>query len=452
MIIQLDKININAIFGIGDVTKISILEKYINKDKIIFDDSLSCEKYDLDFNFIYLNIKNNELKELKILLEKINNIEYIYLDFKDTIIDELDNNLEKYKRVITIKNNEKTGETLYIKTGLVEKNSVIFKCMGRLGNAIFRYFAMALFCIKNDFDYFLDNEFNKKIEKYNFYPGVDFPDNNVEKINPSDIFNKTNNDNILCFNTYGYLKNNFNSNNLTYLNDKNQGLYVKNILKITDKNYLDFFNNNLSHAHLLFEGYFQFDIYLPYKKKILEFMELHKNEHYIRVDGNDNYLIKDIIDEIELPSSKIYDIVIHLRLTDFQNRPDFIEYEYYEKLFEMMNFSRKSVCIVVEKNLKKSDKIFLNNCINWFKKRKINCVIESNDLLIDFNIMKQCKVLVCSMSTLSWCAAFLSKKIEICYMPNYNFTKIRPITSFKNPIRGTIFYDVSSTKKKKNRV
>ena len=31
---------------------------------------------------------------------------------------------------------------------------------------------------------------------------------------------------------------------------------------------------------------------------------------------------------------KKYDIVIHIRLGDFFGRIDFIEYEYYEKLFE----------------------------------------------------------------------------------------------------------------------
>ena len=44
-----------------------------------------------------------------------------------------------------------------------------------------------------------------------------------------------------------------------------------------------------------------------------------------------------------LPQSKIYDIVIHIRLGDFNGRPDFIEYEYYEKLFETIDFLKRPV-------------------------------------------------------------------------------------------------------------
>ena len=48
---------------------------------------------------------------------------------------------------------------------------------------------------------------------------------------------------------------------------------------------------------------------------------------------NNTYLIKDILDDVILEPSKLYDIVIHIRLDDFNGRPDFIEFEYYEKLF-----------------------------------------------------------------------------------------------------------------------
>jgi len=67
--------------------------------------------------------------------------------------------------------------------------------------------------------------------------------------------------------------------------------------------------------------------------------------------------------------------------------------------------------------------------------------------MIDFNIMKNAKTLVCSMSTLSWCAVFFSKKIEKCFMPDYNFYDKDRKTFFKNPIQNTLFYKVKSTKK-----
>jgi glycosyl transferase family 25 len=52
------------------------------------------------------------------------------------------------------------------------------------------------------------------------------------------------------------------------------------------------------------------------------------------------------------------------------------------------------------------------------------------------------------MSTLCWSAAYFSKKIEKCYMPNYNFFELndRNNSYFKTPIYNTILYDVKTTK------
>ena len=57
------------------------------------------------------------------------------------------------------------------------------------------------------------------------------------------------------------------------------------------------------------------------------------------------------------------------------------------------------------------------------------------------------------MSTLSWIAAYVSKHIKKCYMPNYNFYNRRdPSNSldrsnvyFNYPIENTVLYDISST-------
>ena len=58
------------------------------------------------------------------------------------------------------------------------------------------------------------------------------------------------------------------------------------------------------------------------------------------------------------------------------------------------------------------------------------------------------------MSTLSWCAAYLSNSIELCYMPNYNtnFSYQRTSTYFRKPIENTIFYNIKSTIFKKLKV
>lgn len=52
--------------------------------------------------------------------------------------------------------------------------------------------------------------------------------------------------------------------------------------------------------------------------------------------------------------------------------------------------------------------------------------------------MKNAKTLVCSCSTLSWVAAFLSDRVKLVYFPDYNNN--RSHETFKMPIENTILY------------
>ena len=204
-------------------------------------------------------------------------------------------------------------------------------------------------------------------------------------------------------------------------------------------------NRNIS-----LHGYFQYDhIYLQNKSYILEFIEQHKNVHQIRTD-DETYLTKYIIDDMVLDSSKIYENVIHIRLGDFNGRPDFIETEYLIRLLDnIKDIFYNKTAIVIETPTTESDIEYLNTVIEWFKKNNIPIpVVESNDMLTDYNIMKQAKLIVSSMSTLCWMAAYFSKSLEKIYMPNYNFFEIedRKNGYFKMPIQNTILYDVKTTK------
>jgi hypothetical protein len=85
-----------------------------------------------------------------------------------------------------------------------------------------------------------------------------------------------------------------------------------------------------------------------------------------------------------------------------------------------------------------------NKYIDYFKKY-YNIVVESNSVLEDFHIMKNAKILVCSCSTLSWVAGFLSDRIQKVYFPDYNNN--RPHETFKKPIDNTILYSFKKCKK-----
>ena len=342
--------------------------------------------------------------------------------------------------------------TKYIYNEIYNLNKyVIFKPSGRLGNALFRYFASILFCIKYNYEYILEEEC-PKIKDYIFYHNLDHMDDDIERVN-SNIDNLknicNNNENALCFNTVGYIKSEFNLDNLNFINyvnnnTNNQGLYVKNIIKINDNNYFKHYNN-CKINNLIMDGYFQFDkIYLEHKNEIINFIEKNKNNHKIKTDRNEFFLMKDLIENIKLDDSKIYDIVIHLRLDDFEGLDDFIEYKSIILLLKkiILDNKNKRYALVFQKVHTDKNIDYITNLLNWFKQNNIEINIESNDLITDFNIMKQCKTLICSNSTLSWTAAYLSKNIELCYMPsNKNHPK-----RFKKPIENTIFYNTSNKK------
>ena len=305
----------------------------------------------------------------------------------------------------------------------MENNYIIFNQSGRFGNAIFRYMAYVMLQKENNnFKYILDTDFSKL--------GYIQSDIDISKLVTTPYTNEDTNE------------------------DTNEGIYKKNTKIINEDNYFKYINTDISeilgNRNISLHGYFQYDhVYLQNKSYILEFVEQNKNVHQIRTD-DETYLTKYIIDDMVLDSSKIYENVIHIRLGDFNGRPDFIETEYLIRLLDnIKDIFYNKTAIVIETPTTESDIEYLNTVIEWFKKNNIPIpVVESNDMLTDYNIMKQAKLIVSSMSTLCWMAAYFSKSLEKIYMPNYNFFEIedRKNGYFKMPIQNTILYDVKTTK------
>jgi len=352
----------------------------------------------------------------------------------------------------------------------MENNYFIFNQSGRFGNAVFRYMAYIMLQKGNDnFKYILDTDFSKlNIPKYTFFSGVDYPGNDINSSKYSIIkYTQTKCDKIMDaegYNTLGFIKKDIDISKLCktdYINDEvGGGIFVKNTKIINEDNffnyiqYIDEENLNISqlpkNRNISLNGYFQYDqIYLQNKSYILEFLERNKDVHQVTTDG-EIYFTKSIIDDMVLESSKIYENVIHIRLGDFNGRPDFIEHEYLLRLFSNIKDTfYKKTAIVIENPSSQLDINYLNTVLEWFKQNNVPTpVVESNDMLTDYNIMKQAKVIVSSMSTLCWAAAYFSKSLEKVYIPNYNFFNIedRKNGFFKMPIQNTILYDVKTTK------
>jgi len=256
----------------------------------------------------------------------------------------------------------------------------VYDCkLGRLGNAVFRYFASTLFRI------LYNAERTYKQDECN------------QMLSDNDFINWSNN----------------------ILND--------NIPNIDNKNFM-------------FYGFYQHDkIYNKYKNKIINWIYTHPDE-LLWTDGNDiniNYFnyksisYKNIHLLINPYITKIYNVVVHLRLEDFIKNSDVIHPESIKKILDEIN--EKSVCLVVNKLSTELE----NKYVDYFKKF-YDITVETNSIIEDYHIMKNAKILVCSCSTISWVAAFLSDKVKTVYFPDYPNKQVHE--TFKKPIENTILY------------
>jgi hypothetical protein len=248
--------------------------------------------------------------------------------------------------------------------------------LGRLGNALFRYMATILLCNKYDLSY-NSLYYNKEHTTLN--------DDTFEKI-------------------------------FVY----NQSIDIK--------------------GPILLNEFYQFDIYIDHKNEIIEFMNKYKDNHYIKTDRKDNhntYKISDIINNNNVP---IYNTVLHIRLEDFVTANELINVYYIIELLKTINIDElNNMAIVVNKITTQFELNYINTLTNWLKENNINYNIESNDIITDFQIMKQCINFISSKSTLAWCASILSSSINKCYFPNYKKTRYQ---QFNRPHTNTLYYNI----------
>ena len=132
---------------------------------------------------------------------------------------------------------------------------------------------------------------------------------------------------------------------------------------------------------------------------------------------------------------------MHLRLEDFIEISLVIDPNYIKNVIDKIikEYNNETICFVVNKP--KTELEF--KYINFFTKKYNNIVIESNDVVTDYTIMRESRVLVCSCSTLSWAAAILSNSIEKVYMPDYKKIEGSHQTC-KQPTLNTELYEINT--------
>jgi hypothetical protein len=208
-------------------------------------------------------------------------------------------------------------------------------------------------------------------------------------------------------------------------------IYDKSILKddnkyliISDKYFLDWSNKILNgivppidkSQIIYFDGYYQHDnIYSLYRQQIIDYIKNHP-ELLLITDRNDKY---NAIDLVQTKINKSYSFVVHLRLEDFLITGGVISPISLSNVIDLVIDKHhldknQPICFVVNIPRHKLEMKYID-----FFKNKYNIIVESNDPITDFHIMKNSNLLVCSFSTLSWCAAFLSDTAKYIYIPDY---------------------------------
>ncbi len=271
---------------------------------------------------------------------------------------------------------------------------------GRLGNSLFRLFANIVFAIANNVS--VDDDGN---------------DNTIQIHNHANVPNNT----MIIDDNY-FIR--WMRMRMMMMNDESVGCMDMG-------------------QSFLFNGYYQHDmIFVKYKNEIREFMRKNP-DIIISTDRGDNFKIGQFIesDNKAIPAipSKIYKIVVHLRLEDFIHISQVIDPNSIKVVLDKIvsQYPSESICFVLNNPTSEIEYGYLR----FFTEKYANTVIETNDVLTDFTIMKNAEILVCSCSTLSWAAALLSTVLEKAYVPNYPSVH-GSHQSFKRPIENTELYDM----------
>jgi hypothetical protein len=184
------------------------------------------------------------------------------------------------------------------------------------------------------------------------------------------------------------------------------------------------------------------DIYTKLKKEIQTFIR-NNPEHYVLSDGinaGDNncekFFMMDILNTPENFNKK-YKNVLHIRLEDFVTHNLYLAKERITKLIERIKQQLDFLCIVCKNPTTEFENEYIDFILNFLINRKIGFIVEHNDTLTDYYIMKEAELLICSKSTLSWSSAFFSTNLKKCFIPEYENTINQ---TFKYPIENTEFY------------
>lgn len=238
------------------------------------------------------------------------------------------------------------------------------------------------------------------------------------------------------------------------------------IIKIDDEDFMEWWSHMIpfddpspqpphfdENTIFIFHGYFQVDIYKYFRHRLIKHMSENQSDIIVGTTPAREQIVYSVRDLVVMPSllsqkmaaadAGAYDIVVHIRLEDFldDNISNVIHPETLDAVLRSCVSdggvggvgSDNKICFLCNKLTMSIEEMYMD----YFRTR-YNVFLESNDVITDYHIMKNARILVCSLSSLSWAAALLSTTVEKVYIPK---NKGSSAQRFEAPIKNTILYE-----------
>jgi hypothetical protein len=217
-------------------------------------------------------------------------------------------------------------------------------------------------------------------------------------------------------------------------------------ITVTDSDFIKYFlNTNITcnsilnitnNMNIRLIGYVQHEApLLQYKDKLKQYILANPDE-YMYTEHIDTQTYTQVKSSFMLYSSipyKIYTSVLHLRLGDFIPIGQAVHPDSYKNILDSIP---KPITVIVDTIKTFTEQKYIN-----YLKSYTDCIILQNPLEEDYHTMRNAEYLVCSMSTLSWIAAFWNDTHKQIYMPRNIMG--REHCTFQNPSSNTTIFDTT---------
>ena len=214
--------------------------------------------------------------------------------------------------------------------------------------------------------------------------------------------------------------------------------YKQTAIKINDEYFLEIVNTKIEHnrdpdlldvtRNYWNNSYSQYDeIYVRYREQIMEYILAHPQE---KIFTAHTYHFFPIVDIVSVQETEIYDVLLHLRLGDFVVLGWTIHPESIREVFAKA-FSKevalveakdpdisenKKIGIMVDRRNTELEKKYVEYMLEVCPAAEI---LENNDIITDYNILRNAKHVIASCSTFSWAAVLFAQENQTVSFPNY---------------------------------